>query len=262
MNIIIVDDEQMAVEDLFDSVSEILSDAVINCFTSQQEALEFIKDNPCDVAFLDIQMPGKTGMEFSSDIRAVKPRANIIFVTGYSKYALDAFSINASGYIMKPARKSDIENALNNLRIPIEKNNERLFVQCFGNFDMFYAGAPIKFSRKKAKEMFAYLVDLNGSSCTVAELCAALWEDSDDSESQRSYLRMLVADLKKVLRTHKCEDVIVIERNYFAIDKSKFDCDYYRYLENPDAMANTYKGAYMSQYSWSEVTHAWLESKK
>ena len=53
MNIIIVDDEQMAVDDLLDSVSEILPDANINCFTSQQKAIDFIKEAPCDVARKD-----------------------------------------------------------------------------------------------------------------------------------------------------------------------------------------------------------------
>lgn len=55
MNIILVDDGQMALEDLHDSVSDVYPDAEINCFTYYTDAYEFIKNNPCDIALLDIQ---------------------------------------------------------------------------------------------------------------------------------------------------------------------------------------------------------------
>ena len=135
-------------------------DADITAFEYPDELLGDAKENGCDIAFLDIHMSEMTGVELAKELKAVNPKMNIIFVTGFSEYAGDAMELHASGYIMKPVTKEKVERELCDLRFPIvPKKDALLRVQCFGNFDVFLPnGSHMRFERSRSKEIFAYLV--------------------------------------------------------------------------------------------------------
>ena len=259
MKIIMIDDEKLALSELHEILLEHYPDAEVSCFTESAPAIEYLKNNTCDVAFVDINMPDKTGLELAVELKDICGSINIIFVTGYSQYAVDAFSLNASGYILKPAQTESVLNALSNLRNPIRTKSAKLYVQCFGNFEVFYNGTPLVFKRSKAKELFAYLVNLNGASCNASELCAVLWEDAVDSHSLKSNLRNIVLELNRILDDCDAKDAFIHKKNFYAIDKTKLDCDYFKFLNYDSDAVNSYKGEYMNQYSWSEITHGFLE---
>lgn len=83
-----------------------------------------------------------------TNLKETNKNMNIIFVTGYSHYAVDAFSIRSSGYLLKPVRSEEIAAELNNLRIPIKSDNKvHIRVQTFGGFEVFVDGQPVIFSR-------------------------------------------------------------------------------------------------------------------
>ncbi len=194
------------------------------------------------------------GLELAERLKEKNSETNIIFMTGYTQYALEAFGIFASGYLLKPLQREDVERAVRNLRCPVIYRKERLRVQCFGNFEVFYGGEPVTFARAKAKEIFAYLVDLKGAAATTGELCGILWEDSVDVEKNKHYLRNLIADIRKALQSCHAEDVFLSGRNRYSVNPDKIECDYYRFL-NQDAVAvNSYRGEYMKQYSWAELS--------
>ena len=114
------------------------------------------------------------------------------------------------------------------------------------NFDVFYNGEPLKFSYQKAKEVFAYLVDREGSAININELNAVLWE-----EDHPSYLRNLIADIQNTLKNIDASDIFIKRHNECYIDVSKIDCDAYEYKRgNPNAV-RMYRGEYMIQYSWA-----------
>ena len=107
-------------------------------FSSVEEALEYAKDENPDVAWLDIEMPGMSGLELSMEIKKASPLTNIIFVTGHEKFAYQSFQLHASGFILKPATMEALQRELDNLRNPVElKKTGLLRVQCFGNFEVF-----------------------------------------------------------------------------------------------------------------------------
>ena len=222
MKIIMIDDEKLALSELNEMLLEHYPDAEVNCFTETAPAIEFLKNNACDVAFVDINMPDKTGLELAVELKDICGGINIIFVTGYSQYAVDAFSLNASGYILKPAQTESVLNALENLRNPIRTKSERLYVQCFGNFEVFYNGTPLMFKRSKSKELFAYLVNLNGASCSASELCAVLWEDAVDSHSLKSNLRNIVLELNRILNECDAKDVFIHKKIFMLSTKQSW----------------------------------------
>ena len=90
MHIIAVDDERLAL--------------VVCSFRDPVKALEHLRDHSCDVAFLDIKMRGMTGLELARRVKELRSGTNIVFVTGYSEFALDAFHLYASGYLLKRRR--------------------------------------------------------------------------------------------------------------------------------------------------------------
>ena len=135
---------------------------------------------------------------------------------------------------------------MNGLRYDVElKGKNKLQIKCFGNFEVFYKGEPLKFSYKKSKEVFAYLVDREGSGISINELNAVLWE-----EDHPSYLRNLIADIQVTLKNVGCGDVFVKRHNECYIDVTKVDCDAYQYKKGDPNAIRLYRGEYMIQYSW------------
>lgn len=261
MRIIAVDDEKLALKTLTDSIARAVPEGMVNGFRMPDEALRFAGENGCDVAFLDIRMRGMTGLELARRLKEQNPDVNIIFVTGFSEYTLDAFRMYASDYLLKPATPEAVKQAMEHLRNPVKTPaTAKIQVQCFGNFEVFHNGKPIMFGRQKTKELFAYLVDRMGTSCTMGELMAVLWEDGPDTCSRSSNLRNLIHDLKQTLSAIGADGVILKKRNAISLNRNEIDCDYYDFLRHIPYAVNRYRGEYMLQYSWAEITTATLPS--
>ncbi len=254
MQVLIVDDEEMVLEETKETVGTELAGMKIICTSSPLEAVHIAGSQQIGIAFLDIEMPEMDGLELAEKIKKKNPYTNIVFVTAYAKYALEAFGMFASGYLMKPLRREDVEKVIRNLRYPVLHRKEGLWVQCFGNFEVFYGGEPVRFARAKAKEIFAYLIDLNGAAATTGELCGILWEDSVEAEKNKHYLRNLIADIRRALRDCHAEEVFLSKRNRYSVRPEKIECDYYRFLQGDAAAVNSYRGEYMKQYSWAELS--------
>ena len=137
MKILAVDDEQDALEVLISAIQTCLPDDTIKGFNSPKEALEFAEQHPPDLAFLDIRMPGMSGLELAKRLKKANPKVNVIFSTGFSEYATDAFSLHASGYLMKPISSKDVKKELDNLRNPVTAPKKRVYIRTFGNFELY-----------------------------------------------------------------------------------------------------------------------------
>ena len=228
MTVLMVDDEITALNDLEKVLKRVLSDVKILRAEDGDNALEICRKESVDVVFLDINMPGENGISLAERIKTIRPMVNIIMVTAYPEYALDAMKLYVSDYILKPAMEEDVRNALNHLRNPIEQKQEGLFVRCFGNFEVFFDGQPVHFGRAKSKELFAYLIDRKGSSASSAELRAALWGDEvTDEEKQRKYLSQLAYELRKKLDEMGMGDIFIQSYDAYALNVDKIPCDYY-----------------------------------
>ena len=252
MIIYAIDDEENALEFIERKIKSAAPEAEIHTFTSPTEALKSAEALPFDVAFLDIQMPGCDGIALAKKFKKMNPKANLIFVTGYSEYTMDAFSLDASGYLLKPATKDQVKHALENLRYPLTlPSGPRVTVQCFGNFEIFCDGTPIDFKYSKSKEVLAYMVDRNGAVCTNNEVIINIWEDDEDHSS---YYRSLLKDIVDTLTALGCQDIFKKQWGGASIIPSNLRCDYFDYLAGKPSGINAYKGEYMNQYSWAETT--------
>lgn len=218
-----------------------------------------------DVVFSEIELRGeKNGLELAVRIKQLSPQTSIIFVTDYPQYAVDAFRIHANGYILKPAEPERIREELAywylNQKTP--EPQDKLRVRCFGSFQVFWHGEPLLFKRSKTRELFAFLVDREGAVCSGEEIIAALWEGDCNTKSAKPYLRALTQDLRNTLKSIGMEEVFVRKHNQWAIRKDLIDCDYYRLLNGETDAVNAYRGNYMEQYTWGELTAAQLHYKE
>ena len=129
-----------------------------------------------------------------------------------------------------------------------------LRVRCFGHFEVFFHDKPVIFTRQQSKELLAFLVDREGTACTSEQIVGALWEGETDMKAAKSRVRKLISDLRATLAQIGMEDVLIRERRQIAVRRSMIDCDYYRMLDGDMAAVNAYRGEYMLEYSWAELT--------
>ena len=245
-----VDDEKVMLNALTKAISASPDIDDVKEFNVCSKALEWAQENTIDIAFLDINMRGMGGLTLAEKILEIQPDCKVVFCTGYTEYAVDAFKIHVSGYLMKPINAQSVQKEIDHIKG--QKAKERLLtVKCFGNFEAYANREPLDFRRPKTKELLAYLVDRNGSGVTTKEICAVLWDDNEDDKKNRNYLYQLINDLRIALKEVNAESILVKTSTTYAVDTERIDCDYYSYLKKGKP---EFFGEYMSQYSWAEMT--------
>ena len=255
---IAVDDEALMLGALVSAIEASPDISQVNKFSDCEDALEFVKGHSVDIAFLDINMRGMGGLALAEKIVAARPSCKIVFCTGYEEYAIPAFKLHASGYLMKPISEEDVQAEIDNIK-GLRQKEKPLTVKCFGNFEVYAKNEKVMFKRLKSKELFAFLVDRNGAGMTAKQICAVLFPDDTDDSKNAAYLRQLVLDLKNTLKTVGADAVFCHETPCYRVDTALIKCDYISYLETGKP---EFRGEYMTQYSWAEETCAMLLFKK
>ena len=254
---IAVDDEVLMLGALVSAINASPDITSVSKFSDCEEALEFVRNNAVEIAFLDINMRGMGGLSLAEKIIASRPNCKIVFCTGYEEYAIPAFKLHASGYLMKPISAEDVQAEIDNIK-GVRNREKPLTVKCFGNFEVYANNEKVMFKRLKSKELFAFLIDRRGAGMTAKQICSVLFPDDTDDAKNAAYLRQLVLDLKNTLRTIRAEDVLKHDTPYYSIDTKLVRCDYISFLETGKP---EFLGEYMSQYSWAEERCAMLQFK-
>ena len=115
-NVIMVDDRKLILTGGLPILEEVMPHATVMGFTQASEAVEYAKANRVALAFLDIELRNTSGLELCRTLLGINPRTNIVFLTAYSEYALDAWSTGASGFMLKPITPDGVREQLQNLR--------------------------------------------------------------------------------------------------------------------------------------------------
>ena len=119
-NIIMVDDSKVILSDGLAVLERVMPNATITGFIWPQEAIEYAKMNRIALAILDIELGTASGLDLCRTLIEINPRTNIVFLTSYSDYSLDAWGTRASGFLLKPLTLESVKEQLGKLRYPFQ----------------------------------------------------------------------------------------------------------------------------------------------
>ena len=117
-NVIMVDDSSVILSDGVSVLEKVMPDATIMGFIWPQEAIEYARIKRVELAVLDIEMGNSSGLELCRKLQEINPTTNVVFLTAYADYSLDAWKTEASGFILKPLTPDGIREQLKKLRYP------------------------------------------------------------------------------------------------------------------------------------------------
>ena len=123
-NVIMVDDRKLILTGGLPILEEVMPNANVKGFTDADAAIEYARENSVALAFLDIELRNTTGFELCRELLKINPRTNVVYLTAYSDYALDAWSTGASGFMLKPITPDGVREQLSNLRYPFWTGGE------------------------------------------------------------------------------------------------------------------------------------------
>ena len=152
MNCIIVDDEPLAREAMKLLIEESSNLQLIGSFNSASTASDFMEQHVADLVFLDIQMPGITGIEFA---RTISKKTLVIFTTAYTEYALDSYEVDAIDYLIKPVEAERFQKAVDKALLLKE---EKEAIETVVTADYFF----VKAERRYFKVNFSDILFIEG----------------------------------------------------------------------------------------------------
>ena len=187
---------------------------------NMDEAFSLLSDE-VQIIFLDIEMPGISGLEAAELLQKRYKRLNVVFVTGHPEYSFPAHSVHPSGFLAKPVDEQDILREITHLRYPIEDVKSQIRVRC-SPFAVFVGDKLLGFKSDRTVELFAYLVYRNGAICTNGELLGVLWEGDTDRNGR---LRQLIMDMRDCFREIGAENIIIKKYGKIGINTDLIEID-------------------------------------
>ncbi len=251
MRAIIVDDEPMMIRKFVRLTKGIPNLNIVGQFESPLEALDFVKNNSIELAFLDIEMPEMNGFTLVRELRAVRKDILIVFVTAYDEYILEFNTIGGDYYIVKPYTKETLEIMMDKLQMLALRQEKEVYIQTFGRFLVRKNGEPVQLTGK-AKEILALVVTRRGKEISNEEIYSTIWETRPYSNEHMSVYYNALRRLKKTLKNAGLDELLVSTTRGQTVNTDLFDCDYYAWKDKNLTQRDLFEGEFLSEYSWGE----------
>ncbi|WP_069997192.1 response regulator [Cellulosilyticum sp. I15G10I2] len=214
----------------------IMKNAELNCigaFTKPQEALESIKHLNPDAVFLDIEMPILLGTDLAQKIKAYNPNIQIVFITAFSQYAVEAFKVHAIHYLLKPISMEELDEVVFRLLEKKQVHNRKHFqweIMIMGTFKVYNhkTKTSICWPTKKSEELFAYFVYQRNQAVEKSKLWDLLWPELDEKKAQHN-LHNTIYRIKEIFKREGFEPHIQYKNNSYQFSINDFKCDAYEF---------------------------------
>lgn len=272
---VLIDDERPALRELEFLLKAYPEISIEGMYTNPSLALEEIKIKQPQVVFLDINMPQIKGIDAASMILEASPDTDIVFVTAFDQYALEAFELHATDYILKPINterlKKTIERVVKKKTTIREKEERKLEIKCLGSYKVCWRNLePIKWRAEKTKELFAYLLQNNGREIPKEEILDKLWTEDDPDKAIRQLYNGIYYIRKALEEYGVARSLINIGNNYnLLLGDVDFDVRCFNELikstpnsiENLEKIDAIYTGGYFESeyYQWAYFERENLE---
>lgn len=272
---IIVDNEELALEFMKRKLNEFDEIEVVASYTDSKDLIEKLQLLEFDVAFLDIEMGEVSGIDIAEQLINLNRDIQIVFVTAYQDYAIQAFEMNSVDYLLKPVIKGRLVKTIKRLEnkkiqqnpSPREKikREDILSINSLGDLSVTFLGSIIKWKTAKVKELFAYLLTHQGSYIDRDILLNQLWPGLDYRKA-KVYLHTSMSYLRQLLKEYGYSEAVTFQDNKYklTLDKFTWDIQLFDYIEiiNPITLPSqvekiknlqkAYKGDYLQNegYLW------------
>ncbi|RIX50066.1 response regulator [Paenibacillus nanensis] len=264
-----MDDERPALQHLERMLKEDGRIQVEAMFTSPEAALAHLRQNKPDIVFLDIGMPGMSGLAAAEYVQAMYPDLPIVFITAYSEYAVEAFELQAMDYLLKPivparfrkmldrvaaslARKAPMER----LQPPAPHPNQPT-VHCFKQFEIVDSAPSVsnlKWRTLKSKELFAFLLHQREEWVARDLLLETIWPHYD-LERAIKHLHTSVYQIRKLLKEWQIGAVLEYNLESYRLLRGGIRTDaelFETAVRNDDADRGLrlYRGEYLAEHDF------------
>lgn len=207
----VVDDEWPALEQMRELLQQCENIASIHVFDNPREAFTAAAELKPDLIFLDIQMPELSGLAFAENLLPFSPDTEIVFVTAYRSYAVEAFDLSAADYLLKPVDPPRLLKTWSKFlskRMQSGQPGQTSPSAHFRSLGGHILTGPlgiVKWSTHKAEELFAYLwIHRQGSVSVILNDVFPQW----NYEKGKQYLHTTVYQIRKTLKTAALGDMI------------------------------------------------------
>ncbi|RUL55090.1 response regulator [Lysinibacillus antri] len=251
---VIVDDELLVANFLKMQLESTGLVTVIGQFQKPTCALKEIPTLKPDVVFLDIEMSGMNGIELGTKLLTKCPTLEIIFVTAYNQYAVDAFKLNAIHYLLKPANDNELQEALERV---IEKKNYQLIVKVSEDIRIELIGhirilqnhneVRLKWSTVKVEELFALMILHRKNGIEKWQIIEKLWPSLEMKKAEQNLYTTIYRLKKNLLESGIHIKIENVKGKYFLeLPNCTIDLDEYDYIDKSVLFGD-------KQYAWVDT---------
>lgn len=275
---IVVDDEQLALRHLIKKLETIETVEVVSSFSNARDVLKEMKSLDFNVAFLDIELPGLSGLDLADLLKGWNQDVYIVFVTAYRDYAVQAFELHSIDYLMKPIMLERLEKTIFRIQEQLEKqpvqqvvvplHSNTLKIICFKEFAVYHHNIPVKWKTGKVKELFAFFITNLQEPIHRDTIIETLWNDVEYQKA-KIQLHTTVSYLRKTLDSMGFPNAITFSNGSYVLEIDHFECDVHQFerifedhpkitdanIEMFEDIVQNYNGDYMENngYEWALV---------
>ncbi len=273
INVVLIDDEEPALLELEFLLGAYPEVHVLGKFTNPMEAMENLERLKPDGVFVDINMPGLDGMTISKRLRESLAEINIIFITAYEVYAVEAFNVEAMDYLLKPISRERLDRTIARMTkyygMESKKQKELLEIRCMGGLHLGWRGKDaIKWRTEKERELFAFLLNHRGVELSKSQIIDELWREHEPERAIRQ-LHNCVYHIKKTMREygvtqeqisisgHYCLNLKNVWYDRILIENKIKKRDSLQTIKELEDVLQLFSGEYLSGEGWS-----WAEQER
>lgn len=275
---ILVDDEKLALQLMEKKLKEV-GIQVVKSFTNAESVINEMKTLDFQVAFLDIELAGISGLDLAELIGEWNNRIHIVFITAYRDYAIQAFELHSIDYLLKPVLKGRLEKTVARIHEQLQLENvdlqlkeqtpsKSLKVICFNEFVVYSNEEPVKWKTAKVKELFAFFITHIHTYINRDTIIQTIWPDYDYNKA-KIQLHTCISHLRKTLDSLGYKQALLFSNQGYTLELDNFYCDaieFERLIESfPDVKEENirelenavqlYSGEYMEKndYEWAST---------
>jgi two-component SAPR family response regulator len=239
MKVILVDDEPTMHLILRKMLVKLPGVQVAGAFTDTRAATSFLQDNTdVGLVFVDLSMPGESGMEFAARMETAASPVQVVFVTSHKEFALEAYELSVVDYLVKPVSQERLERTVNrvlaNQRVThspalptpaASSAASRNILTALGDVSVSNEAGRVKWTSRKCAELFAYLLLYQGKRIPRSRLVKDIFGGMHQTNAE-SYLNTTVYQLRKSLEPIGMRESVRSENDGYALELKDSLIDY------------------------------------